>query len=104
MNKIKEEKILIKDGERIKNIFIQVNLDKSSVSVMSNFSAWENLTLVMEALAITAEQCVKEGFDKKEVEREINDYLQKALKANTMFYFKKAKQKTASVSSSDFYN
>lgn len=82
MTKIKQ--VLIKDNESIKNILVQVNLKKNSVSVVSNFSAWENLALIMEALGITAEQCVKEGIDKEQVNREIQRYLAEVLTANTL--------------------
>lgn len=78
----KPKQILVNDNESIKNILVQVNLGKSSVSVISNFSAWENLSLIMEALGITAEQCVKEGIDREQVDKEIQIYLSKVLKAD----------------------
>ncbi len=76
------KQVLINDNESIKNILVQVNLEKSSVSVISNFSAWENLALIMEALGITAEQCVKEGIDREQVDKEVQIYLSKVLKAD----------------------
>lgn len=80
----KTKQIFIKDNESIKNILVQVNLEKSSVSVVSNFSAWENLALIMEALGITAEQCIKEGVDREQVNREIQRYLTEVLTADTL--------------------
>lgn len=71
--------IVIKDTKDIKNIFIQVNLKNSSTSVFSQFSAWENLALIMEALGVTAEKCLCEGIGKKKVYEEIKSYLVKVL-------------------------
>lgn len=80
---MRPKQVLIRDNESIKNILVQVNLENSSVIVISNFSAWENLALIMEALGITAEQCVKEGIDREQIDREIREYLTKVLTANT---------------------
>lgn len=73
------KQIIINDNAVIKNLFVQFNLQKNSVSVLSNFSAWENLALIIEALAVTAEQCVKEGIERKQVNEEIRNYLKKTL-------------------------
>lgn len=76
MNKMKDKtKVTIEDSEFIRNIFIQVNLKENKTSVLSGFSAWENLGLIMEALAVTASQCIKEGFSKKQVYGAIKEYL-----------------------------
>lgn len=80
---MRPKQVLIRDNESIKNILVQVNLENSSVIVISNFSAWENLALIMEALGITAEQCVKEGIDREQVNIEIREYLAKVLTADT---------------------
>lgn len=71
--------VVLKDNDNIKNVIIQVNLKNGSTMVMSGFSAWENLAYIMEALAVTAEQCVIEGVEKKEVYQEITDYLKDVL-------------------------
>lgn len=75
----KEKQVIIKDSKNIKNIFIQIDLKNNSTSVLSSFSAWENLALIMEALGVTAEKCIKEGIDKKQVYRAIQDYLMQVL-------------------------
>lgn len=76
---MKETKITIKDDKDIKNIFIQINLKNNSTSVFSNFSAWENLAYIMEALSLTVQECIREGIDKKEVYRSVKGYLAKIL-------------------------
>lgn len=75
----KDIPIVIKDSEDIKNILIQVNLKNGSTSVLSPFSAWENLALIMEALGVTAEKCLHEGISKKQVYEGIKSYLVKVL-------------------------
>lgn len=76
---MKPQKVIIKDSQDIQNILIQADLKKGSTSVISNFSAWENLALIMEGLGVTAEKCIQEGMDKKEVYNEIKNYLMKVL-------------------------
>ncbi len=75
----KPKQIIIKDSKDIKNIFIQINLKNDTTLIHSNFSAWENIALIIEGLAVTAEQCISDGIDKKKVYRGINDYLIKAI-------------------------
>jgi len=75
----KKTQIIIQDSEDVKNIFIQVNLKDNKSSVLSCFSAWENLAFIMEALALTAEECIKEGISRKRVYRAIKEYLVKVL-------------------------
>lgn len=71
--------LTIKDSKGIKNIFIQINLKNNTTSVFSNFSSWENLAFIMEALAVTAEKCINKGRSKKEVYDSIKVYLMKVL-------------------------
>jgi hypothetical protein len=71
----KKQPIVIQDTKEIQNIFIQINLKKGTTMIYSNFSAWENMAYLMEALATTMEQCVNEGMDKKEVYQELNRYM-----------------------------
>lgn len=75
----KEIPIMIKDNKNIKNIFIQINLKNKTTLVFSNFSAWENLALIMEALAVTTQKCIQEGISKKKVYGAIKTYLMKVL-------------------------
>ena len=77
--KKQQQKVILKDDERIKNIIIQVNLKNNTTSVLSNFSAWENLALIMEGLSVTAEKCIQEGISKKRVYDEIKNYIMKVL-------------------------
>lgn len=72
-------KRVIKDSDHVKNLFVQVDVDKGSTSVLSNFSAWENLAYLMEALAATAEKCINDGISKKVVYDEIRRYIIKTL-------------------------
>ncbi len=74
-----EEKIIIKDSEDIKNIFIQINIKKKTTMVFSAFSAWENLAYIMEALSVTAQKCIDEGKSEKEVYSAIKNYLASVL-------------------------
>lgn len=71
----KETSITIKDNKNIKNIFIQINLKNNTTLVFSNFSSWENLAYIMEALAVTAQKCIGEGISKKQVYGAIKTYL-----------------------------
>ena len=73
--------VLLKDSKYVQNIIININLKSQETKVISNFSAWENLALIMEGLAVTAEQCVVEGIPRKEVNQAITDYLMKVLPA-----------------------
>lgn len=77
-----QKQLIIQDSNNLKNIFVQLNLEKNTVTVMSNFSAWDNLAFLMEALAITAEKCVKEGIPREQVNQEIQNYLKKAMEAS----------------------
>lgn len=77
--KKQETPIVIRDNDQLKNILVQVDLKNGKTMVLSNFSAWENLALIMEALAITAQKCIDEGIPKKQVDEAINDYLSKTL-------------------------
>lgn len=74
-----ETSLVIRDNESTKNIFIQVDLKNQSTSVFSNFTPWENLSFIMEALAVTAEKCVKDGIERKKVYEAIKSYLVKVL-------------------------
>lgn len=73
------KKKTLKDSKKVRNIIIQVNLKNSSTTVFSGFTAWENLALIMEGLGVTAEKCIDEGIDQKEVYKAIQDYLIKVL-------------------------
>lgn len=75
----KGKPITIKDDENVKNIFIQLDLKKNTTLVLSNFSAWENLSFIMEALAVTIQKCIHEGIDRKKVYKAVKEYLAKIL-------------------------
>lgn len=75
----KDIPIVIKDSKEIKNIFIQVNVKSNTTSIFSSFSVWENLALILEALAVTAEKCIAEGVDKKQVYDAIKNYIVQVL-------------------------
>ena len=72
---IMDNKIIIKDTDNQKNIFIQLDLKQGKTTVFSNFSAWENLAYLMEALGVTASICEDEGITKKEIYQAVNNYL-----------------------------
>ena len=90
-----ETPIPIRDSKDIKNIIIQINLKNNTTSILSAFSAWENLALIMEALGTTAQKCIQEGIDKKQVYRAINDYLGKALNSYTIISGKAGRKSNA---------
>jgi hypothetical protein len=79
----KEIPLVIRDTKDIKNIFVQVNVKKGTSTVYSNFSAWENLAYLMEALGATVQQCIHEGIGRKKVHSAVQEYLSKVLKAYT---------------------
>ncbi len=67
--------VSIQDTDRLKNIFIQIDIKTGKVVIVSNFFAWENLSYLMEALGTTATICEEEGVSKKEIRQAINNYL-----------------------------
>lgn len=71
--------IIIKDNKQIRNIIIQINLKTNKTSVLSSFSSWENLALIMEALAVTAQKCIQEGISKDHTYGAIKNYLMQVL-------------------------
>lgn len=71
--------VIISDNDKIKNILVQVDLNGQKTTVLSSFSAWDNLALLMEALAVTAQRCIDEGIPKKQVDKAISSYLADAL-------------------------
>lgn len=80
--KIKETPIVIKDSENLRNLLIQLNMEKGTVTIISNYSAWDNLAYLIEALSVTAGQCVsQEGISKEAVQEEIDRYLTEVLPA-----------------------
>ena len=70
----KVKPVIISDSDTKRNVVISVDTDKGATTVFSGFSAWENLAFILEALAVTAEQCIQEGMPKKIVYQEIQDY------------------------------
>ncbi|PIR79910.1 MAG: hypothetical protein COU25_02855 [Candidatus Levybacteria bacterium CG10_big_fil_rev_8_21_14_0_10_35_13] len=85
--KKKPDQIIISDSKYIKNIFVQVDLKKNRTIVHSGFSPWENLAFIIEGLSTTAEECIKQGMDRKDVYKFIYEYLVKTLPT----YFKNNK-------------
>jgi hypothetical protein len=75
----KKLSVTLRDNQDIKNVIIQVNLKNGTTMVVSGFNAWDNLAYIMEALAVTAEQCVMEGVEKQDVYKEITEYLKDVL-------------------------
>lgn len=73
--------MVIRDDKEYKNIIIQLNLKKNTTTVVSNFSTWENLGLIMEALGATMQQCIREGKRKEKVHKAVREYLSKVTKA-----------------------
>ena len=71
--------VIIKDSKEQRNIVISVDLKKGTTTVFSGFSAWENLALIMEGLAVTAQKCIEEGMERKRVYDAIKEYLIKVL-------------------------
>ena len=71
--------IIIKDNDKIRNILIQLDFEGQKTAVLSNFSAWENLAIIMEALAVTAQKCIDEGISKRKVDEAIKKYLAESL-------------------------
>ncbi len=81
MQKKKETPVVIRDNKNQKHILVQVNLKKGNTQVLSNFSAWENLALLLEALGATPQQCIREGLSRKKVKKAIQNYLEKVIEA-----------------------
>ena len=75
----KTSPVIIKDDDNTRNIIVQVNLKKNTTTVFSGFSTWENLALLLEALAVTAEQCIHEGIARKKVYDAIKEYIMQVL-------------------------
>lgn len=75
----RKDALIIEDSENAKNIFIKVNLKNNTTRVFSNFSSWENLAFIMEGLSVTAQKCIQEGMNKKQVYGAIKNYLMQVL-------------------------
>lgn len=83
---MKTKPIVIADGPNMQNLIIQINLEKGTTAIMSSKSAWENLAFIMEALKVTAEQCIAEGIDKKQVYDSINRYMAQLFASETLVW------------------
>lgn len=75
MKKPKEPPLVLRDSQDLRNLIIQVNLQKGTTIVFSSFTPWENLAYIMEALAVTARMCTEEGIEKEKVDQAISRYL-----------------------------
>lgn len=73
--------VIIQDSKDIKNVLIQINLKTSQVTVISNYSAWDDMAYLLESISVTVEKCVKEGMERKTVLKELKRYLVKSLAA-----------------------
>ena len=71
----KKPTVILEDSEKIRNIVIQINIEDNSTTVISSFSAWENLALILEGLGTTVQKCIKEGISKKEVYGQVKKYI-----------------------------
>lgn len=71
--------IVLKDSENLKNIIIQVDLKENKTSVFSEFSAWENIALILEGLGATAQVCIRSGIPRAKVYNSIKEYILKSL-------------------------
>ncbi len=74
-----KKEVILEDDKQTKHVVIRVNLKNNTTSVFSSFSAWKNLALIMEALAVTVQKCIQEGISRKKVYSTIKDYLTKIL-------------------------
>lgn len=75
----KDNPIVLKDSEDVRNIVVRVDLKENETTVFSGFSPWENLALLLEALGATAQKCISDGISKKQVYEAIKDYMVKVL-------------------------
>lgn len=75
----KKTSLILKDDKYTRNIVIQINLKNNTTSILSSFSSWDNLALIMEGLSVTAQKCVQEGINKKHVYEAIKNYLMQVL-------------------------
>ncbi len=78
--------VIIQDSEDIKNVLVQINLKTSQVTVISNYSAWDNMAYLLEGVSVTVEKCVQEGMERKAVLKELKENLIKALGAVNFIY------------------
>lgn len=74
-----ETKVIVKDSKDLQNILIQIDLKKGRTTVISGFSPWENLALIMEGLGVTAQMCIEEGIPREKVYQVIQDYIIKII-------------------------
>ncbi len=73
------QKVVIKDNDEVKNIFVQLDIKNSTTKVLSNFSAWDNLAFLMEALGVTTAQCISEGIPQSKVYEAVKKYMMQIL-------------------------
>ena len=75
----KEKPLVLRDSKDVKNIVVQVDTKRNQTIVISNFTPWENLALILEGLGVTVQKCVRDGIAEKKVHEVINNYLLKVL-------------------------
>ena len=80
----KKRVMIFKDTDTIKNIIVQMDLKSNQAILISNFDPWENIALLLEAVGMQAEVCLKKGMSKEEVYKGITDYLMKTLTSYTI--------------------
>lgn len=74
-----ETPVVIRDNKNQKHILIQVNLNSGNTQVLSNFSAQDNLAIIMGALGATAQKCLTEGYSRANIIKTIHRYMEKVL-------------------------
>lgn len=81
---MKRTPVIVADSSHERNILVTVNLKKRETRVMSGFSAWENLSYLLEALALSAQQCITEGMSKSKVYGTIREYMMNVFETYTV--------------------
>lgn len=76
-----DNELRIEDTKQVRHVLVRVELKTRKTVVMSNFSAWENMSLLLEAVGATGQQCIAEGMSRLRVVKAARHYLEKIIRA-----------------------
>lgn len=63
----------------MKTLHLQVDVENNQTTIMSDYSAWENIALLLEGVAMSMQKCIEEGMPKEDVYKGTTDYFMKAV-------------------------
>lgn len=77
--KDKELEIIIGEDEDIISVVVQVDEEDLSTTVYSDYSAEENIDILLEAVGANAQELIEQGRDRQDVIEELRDTLEQII-------------------------